>query len=122
MDLVLERVKLRPSRHPPIHRRLSRAKRPADRVPRQARPPRQLLDRHAPHEMLPTQLGPQLHVQQDLPPDTIAIDRARLDPTPDDSAPPKGVTFQPAEEGQYSAGADILPLGRNRAAPLRPSS
>jgi len=61
VNLVLERVELRLAQAAAIRRRRLASQRPPDRVARHARPARQLLDRHAEHEVLTTKLSPPLH-------------------------------------------------------------
>jgi hypothetical protein len=92
MDLVLERIELRPNRLAPIPRRLRRAQRRPDRVARQSRPPRELLDRHPPDEVLATNLAV-LHTDQPFLLTSTTTDRARLNTPPDASATPEGGRF-----------------------------
>ena len=105
MDLVLERIQLRPRRRAPIPRRRRRPQRRPDRVAAQPGPPRQLLDRDAADEVLATQLGPLLHADQPLPP----LARPQTEPgSPSPRTPPprarrgsifdrrRGVSFHPA--------------------------
>ena len=66
MDLVLERIELRPRRRAGIARRHRRTHGRSDRIARQTRPPGELLDRDAAHEVLAAQLGPPLHIDQPL--------------------------------------------------------
>ena len=108
MDLVLERIELRPRRRAGIARRHRRTHGRSDRIARQARPPGELLDRNAAHEVLPAQLGPPLHINQPL---TAPPRSPQSSEGPD---PPgrlrrhaRGVSFRPAEGGQFSPGADI---------------
>ena len=106
MNLLLERIELRPGRPTPIRRRLIRAQRLTNRVPRQARPPHQLLDRHAVHEVLPTQPSPILHADQPFPPDPIAVDRASFE------SPADGFATRPG--GQFSTGEGGSVFSRRR--------
>lgn len=107
MDLIAERLELRPAARPPIARLLLTAKRPPDRVARQPRPPRQLLDRHARDEVLAPKLSPLLHPDQPLLLASNATEALRLKLLPD--APPttrKGSQFNRRKGGQFSPGAD----------------
>src|SRR5690242_1529616 len=83
MDLVLEGIQLRRYRRPVIPRRLRRAHRAPDRVAIDPIPPHQLLDPNPTNEMLPTKLGPALHVKHVLLPGSINKNRARVDRPPD---------------------------------------
>jgi hypothetical protein len=84
-----------------------RPQRRPDRVPRQPRAPDQLLDRNAPHEMLPPQLRPALHVQHAFLPASINTTEpgSRSPRTPPPTVP-RGVKSQPAKGGQFLTGAD----------------
>jgi hypothetical protein len=68
VDLVLERIKLRPARRPPIDRRRVAADRAADRVPVQPRPTMDLAHRQPAHEVQPPDLRPLLHPDHLGPP------------------------------------------------------
>jgi hypothetical protein len=102
VDLLLERVELRRTLNNAKRRRAIRTQRSPDRIARQPGATHQLLDRHTTNEMLPTQLGPTLHVQHDPSPGLDNNDRARLHATPDTSATiPKG-QISTGEEGSVS--------------------
>src|SRR5512135_1879479 len=96
MDLILERIQLRRPLRTLERWRLIRAQSRPDRVARQASPAHQLLDRNPPHEMLPPQLGPLLHVQHASSWPSFNTNETRLTITPDASA-----TIQ---RGQISTG------------------
>src|SRR5438552_5443011 len=105
VDLLLEGIELG---RPPltlIARRLIGAQSAADRVAADPMAAHEILDRHATHEVLPSQLGPALHVQHAPSPGLGDSDRARL---PRPLTPPprasggsifnrrRGVSFPPA--------------------------
>jgi hypothetical protein len=106
VDLVLERIELRARRRTLILRRHRRTQRRPDRVARQARPPHQLVDRDATHEVLPAQFGPPLHTDQPLSPPLTSTVRSSESPDPpgrlrqpsrgSDFDRRRGVSFQPA--------------------------
>jgi hypothetical protein len=83
------------------------------------RAPRKLLDRDATDEVLLAQLCPPLHVQHAPSPglDNTIEPGSPTPRTP--PPPPEGVNIQPAEEGQFSTGADTL---LSRYQPQAPST
>ncbi len=102
VNLLLERVELRRTLNNAKRRRAIRTQRSPDRVARQPGATHQLLDRHPTNEMLPTQLGPTLHVQHDPSPGLDNNDRTRLHATPDASATAQQGQFSTGEEGSVS--------------------
>ena len=103
VDLVLERIQLRPRSLAPVPRRRRRPQRRPDRVAAQPGPPRQLLDRNAADEMLASQIGPLLHADQPLPP---SLDHQTERESPSLRTPPpapEGVNIRPAEGGDFPA-------------------
>src|SRR3954470_24297464 len=109
MDLVLERIELRSRRRPAIDRRRIGPHRPTDRIAIDAKPPRQLLDRHPADEVLAPQLGPPLHVQHPSSrPRPRRPSQAQPPPGRLRHTSPTGVKFQPAKGGEYSGGADSV--------------
>src|SRR4051812_30670284 len=116
MDLVLERIELRSRRRPAIDRRRIGPQRPTDRIAIDAKPPRQLLDRHPADEVLAPQLGPPLHVQHPSSrPRPRRPSQAQPPPGRLRHTSPTGVKFQPAKGGEYSGGADT----RHKPVPAR---
>ena len=110
MDLRLKRLQHPRPRHPLIARRRLAAQRPADRVPRQARRPGELLDRLAANEVFPPQLSPLLHTDHPLAAFLIA-NATSLDGTPDSSADRPG--------GQFSNGGEGSVFTRRRTCPCQ---
>ncbi len=89
VDLLLERIEFRWPRWALIARRMIRAKSTTHPVAIDAITAHQLLDPHAPHEMLPAQLGPALHVQHIPSP---GLDRRRPSQA---QAPPGRLRLRP---------------------------
>ena len=86
VDLVLERIELRPRRRPRIARRAVTPEGVADRFPVQAGASMDLPDRQAAHEMQPPHLRPLLHSDHLRPPELALRKRPRLRGPPDDQA------------------------------------
>jgi hypothetical protein len=79
-------------RRPPMAQRPIAAERPTDRAPRQARRPRELLDRRATNEVLAPQFSPVLHSNHPFRLPVARSDEAQHHP--DDSAShPRGAVF-----------------------------
>ena len=94
VDLVLERLQHARLRRPRIARRPLAAQRPPDRVARQPRRPRQLLDRLAADEMLAPQLSPLLHLDHPLqPPSRRRQRRGSAPPRTTPPTRPRGSVF-----------------------------
>jgi hypothetical protein len=97
VDLILERIELRPPRPPRIARRRRRTQRPPDRLAMQPRPTTDLPDPQPLDEPHPTNLGPLLHADHPSSPGTVDDDQARLSSHPDSTERlPGWSSFQPA--------------------------
>ena len=120
VNLLPERIQLRPALLPSIARRFLRAQRAADGVAITARPPRDHLDRQPRHRMHPADLGPLLHPDHRPPPGSLhhQTSQAPRPPRQRDTPAARGVHFRPARVGEYSGGADTQ--GHSRAVDLDP--
>ncbi len=105
VDLLLVRIELRGDRRPLVVRRRIRAQCTADRDPAAAGARADLLDLQPLHEVHPLDLGPLLHVDDDL---LLAPSASRESGfAPGERAPlARGVSFRLARGGQYSGAAD----------------
>ncbi len=106
VDLVLKRLQHAPARRPRIARRPLAPQRPPDRVAREPRRSRELLDRLPSDEMLASQLSPLLHL--DHPSSRPSRRRQRRDSAPPRTTPP------PAQGGQFSSGGGGSVFTRRR--------
>jgi hypothetical protein len=109
MDLILERIELRPRRREAIDRRLIARERAADGVPVQPGPPMDLADRQPPHEAQPPHLHPLLHSDHLGPPGSLCADESRLRRPPDGA---QVVQSSIGAGGPVSPGADISWIDR----------
>src|SRR5438046_2758314 len=121
MDLVLERIELRPRRRALIARRRRRSQRPPHRVAIPARPTHDLLDRKPQHELHPADLRPLLHADQRPPPGSTTTSQPGSTPTRTTPPTPaaegcifnrrRGVSIQPAPTpGSFFHGITTLSL------------
>src|SRR5215218_9341289 len=111
MQLVLERVQLRPPRRPRIRRRRRRAQRSPNRLAMHTRATADLPDRQPLDESHPTDLGPLLHADHLHLLATVNDDRTSLRTQPDAT-----------RVGQISTGVGGPVFSRRRHLPVPPST